>query len=58
MAGKLNVIPALALSVASSQVQPSRFITATSPPNVPPPGMTATDVMPLVRATAMASLSE
>ena len=55
--GKLNVMPAFAFSVASSHVHPSRFITATSPPKMPPPGITPTVVMPLVRATAIASLS-
>ena len=50
-------MPAFGLSVASSHVQPSRFITGTSPPKVPPAGATATVVMPLARATGMASLS-
>ena len=51
-------MPAFGSSVASSHVQPSRFITGTSPPNIPPDGATATLVIPFARATGIASLSE
>jgi hypothetical protein len=57
MLGKLNSMPAFGLSVASSHVHPSRFITATSPPKMPPPGTTATVVMPFARVTGIVSLS-
>ena len=44
-------------TVASSHVQPSSFMTGTSPPSVPPDGTAATAVTPLARATGMATLS-
>ncbi len=44
-------------SVACSHVQPSRFMTATSPPRMPPSGATPTVVTPFDRATGMPSLS-
>ena len=56
--GNENARPAAGRTTFSSHVQPSRFISGTSPPMMPPPGKMPADVMPSVRATAMASLSD
>ena len=54
---KLERDPRRGRTVLSSQVQPSRFITAIWPPRMPPPGVTATVVTPLARVTGIESLS-
>jgi hypothetical protein len=57
MFGNWKLTPIDGFSKASSQVQPSRFMTATCPPMSPPAGTTFAVVTPLTRATLTASLS-
>ena len=57
MLGQLTIMPTGALSVMSSQVQPSSSRAAAVPLMTPPPGIVTATVMPLARVTGMISLS-